>query len=218
MIDPIPAPLLTMADVRKTLGGNAALHLPALDIATGARILVTGDNGAGKSTLLRVIAGLIEIDSGELHSSAAWKKLALAYLPQTGGAWRDLTLEENVDLFQILGGRGMSYGDRSALAKQLGLDGAMDRKVGVLSGGMQRLAAFFCRLCTSANVLILDEPSSGLDDTRRVLIYDALLEAQSRFAAVIATEHQFSAAARHHDSYYTQKVEVRRAGEREAAA
>jgi ABC-type multidrug transport system ATPase subunit len=203
--------LLSIRDGRKALGGNAALRLPRLDIAPGARVLVIGDNGAGKSTLLRAVAGLLELDSGNVQKGAGWSLLRMAYLPQVGGVWRDLTLAENIDMFQVVGGRGLTQGVLLDLAAHLGLASHIDRKVGTLSGGMQRLAGFLCRLCTAADALVLDEPSSGLDDARRVLIYDALASARERYQFVLATEHQFAAGARQHEDYYTEKVQVFRA-------
>lgn len=204
------APILDIENGVKRLGGTVALALPHLSLTRGSRTLVAGRNGTGKSTLLRVVAGLNRLDSGTWRPGPDFASLQIGYLPQTGGIWRDLTIEENADALQGIAGQGMTRSDQLELSERLGLEPHASKKAGALSGGFQRLAAIFCLLTTSANALVLDEPSSGLDVERRTLLYDVLAGSSARCAFVLVTEHESAPGLMPGYEYFTQHIILER--------
>lgn len=128
--------------------------------------VVVGGDGAGKSTCLEVLVGLLEPDSGIVHSPA---KERIGYVPATVGLYAELTVDENVDF--TAGAYRLSGGERSRKADQIleqtGLAGVRHRLGGQLSGGMQRKLAVGLALLHSPELLVLDEPTTGVDPVSR---------------------------------------------------
>ena len=149
---------------------------------------LVGPDGAGKTTLLRLIAGLLRPTSGrvvvfghDMTTDAAAAHPAIGYMPQRFGLYEDLSVAENLDLFADLHAMPAAL-RRERVARLLGFTGLgpfTDRLAGQLSGGMKQKLGLACALLSRPRLLLLDEPSVGVDPaSRRELwtIVSAMLE------------------------------------------
>lgn len=141
---------------------------------TFGRVVIAGPDGAGKSTLLRVLAGLMALDEGRAELlGRAPGDAALAhrvgFMPQRFGLYEELTIEENLIAFAQL--KGVPRAERAALFRDLltltGLAGFEDRRAGALSGGMKQKLGLCAALLATPEVLLLDEPTVGVDPLSR---------------------------------------------------
>lgn len=148
----------------------------SMTLGAGERVCLLGASGRGKTTLLRLIAGLEKPDSGEIRLSGR-----VAYLFQEDRLVPWLTAAENLTLVGVSRERAVE-----ALAS-VGLDCA-DKLPGELSGGMRRRVAVARTICLGGELLLLDEPFSGLDAESRKLATRALLD-RFKSAAVILVTH-----------------------------
>ena len=149
------APLLFLKDTRLTFGGTPLLEGAELAVSAGERVCLVGRNGSGKSTLLKIVAGLVEADSGERFLQPG---ATLRYLPQEPDFAGYATTRAYVEA-------GLAPGDDSHRAQylltELGLSGEEDPST--LSGGEGRRAALARVLAPEPDILLLDEPTNHLD-------------------------------------------------------
>ncbi|KIQ33646.1 ABC transporter ATP-binding protein [Variovorax paradoxus] len=153
-----------------------ALAGVSLDIPAGTLTALVGPDGAGKTTLLRLMAGLMRADEGELRvlgiDVAADPQAVqdrISYMPQRFGLYDDLSVQENLDLYADL--HGVSKDQRRAryarLMEMTDLGRFTDRPAGKLSGGMKQKLGLACTLVRSPDLLLLDEPTVGVDPLSR---------------------------------------------------
>lgn len=137
---------------------------------------LVGPDGAGKTTMMRLIAGLLAPDRGRvevfgsnLRRGGNAAGAAIGYMPQRFGLYEDLTVEENLRLYGDLQGipRRQQPERVEALMKMTGLSPFLDRRAGRLSGGMKQKLGLACTLVRSPRLLLLDEPSAGVDPMSR---------------------------------------------------
>lgn len=160
-------------------GGTVALAEITLDLPTGMYGLL-GANGAGKTTLMRILAGILRASSGtatvgphDLATAAGRRgvRQVLGYLPQELGLYPDLSARAFLDYIGILKGLG-NAGSRAERVDELlclvGLSEVADRKVGGFSGGMKRRVGIAQALLSDPALLIVDEPTAGLDPEERI--------------------------------------------------
>ena len=156
-------------------------HVQALDnihleIKPGIVTGLIGPDGAGKTTLMRLCAGLLRPDSGTVkilgidvqkHTLSVQKRLG--YMPQRFGLYEDLTVQENMDLYADLQGvpTGQRKGRFSELLHMAGMSPFTTRLAGNLSGGMKQKLGLVCTLVSEPRVLLLDEPTVGVDPISR---------------------------------------------------
>jgi ABC-2 type transport system ATP-binding protein len=144
---------------------------------------LVGSDGAGKSTLLRLIATMIKPSAGEIYvgglnvlTQRRKIKNVIGYMPQKFGLYQDLTVEENIDFFMDI--FGISRAERkSRKEKYLGFSNLLpfvDRRAGNLSGGMKQKLGLACVLVHEPKVLILDEPTNGVDPVSRREFWEIL--------------------------------------------
>ena len=185
-------------DLSRRFGEVRATDGVTLDIARGELFGVLGPNGAGKSTFVRQLMGLLRPDSGSVallgHDVVADPRAAArvaAYLPQHDVAIADLTPERAVELTARL--RGMSrvaaVAEATTTIAELGLADVATRPIGRLSGGQRRLAAFATALAADRAVLVLDEPTTGLDPVARRAVWTALERRRAAGATVVLVTH-----------------------------
>ena len=172
--------------VRKTFRRAAgetvtALDDVALEVKHGALTALVGPDGAGKTTLIRLIAGLMPLDSGELRVmgldvAAEPQRVQdrIAYMPQRFGLYEDLTVQENLDLYADL--HGVAAAERAEtyphLLEMTALAPFTARLAGRLSGGMKQKLGLACTLVRSPELLLLDEPTVGVDPLSRRELWD----------------------------------------------
>ena len=169
--------LVELRGVTKRFGDAA----PALDavsgtVGSGAITGLVGPDGAGKTTLIRLMAGLLEADSGSLvvlgndpATAAASVHTQLGYMPQRFGLYEDLTVLENLTLYADL--RALPLAERGAVFAELlaftDLGSFTARPAGKLSGGMKQKLGLACALIRKPRLLLLDEPCVGVDPISR---------------------------------------------------
>jgi ABC-2 type transport system ATP-binding protein len=175
------SPGLSARDVRKSfrIGKRdvvAALAGVSFDASGGTLAALVGPDGAGKTTLLRLAAGLMDPDSGSisvlgLDSVADSLEIQgrIGYMPQRFGLYEDLTVRENMDLYADL--HGVPGAERPAryarLMEMTDLGPFTERLAGRLSGGMKQKLGLACTLISSPGLLLLDEPTVGVDPLSR---------------------------------------------------
>jgi ABC-2 type transport system ATP-binding protein len=176
-------------------GEFTALDAVTVDIAAGEVTAVVGADGAGKTTLMRVLASLVDPEHGSVNTPSAKH---IGYLPSGAGSWKNLTVAENVAFV------GTAYGLAGTdLARRAGpiLEGAgladvTDRLAGQLSGGMRTKLGVALALLHSPDLLILDEPTTGIDPVSRVELWRMISEAVANGTAAIMTTTYMDEAER----------------------
>ncbi|HZV01958.1 MAG TPA: ATP-binding cassette domain-containing protein [Planctomycetota bacterium] len=175
------APVLLAKDVRKTFKRGTgelvnALDGVSLETRRGALTALVGPDGSGKTTLMRLTAGLLDPDAGKLTVlgldsvvDADRIQSRVAYMPQQFGLYEDLTCQENLDLYADLHGVPLDVRrERYArLMEMTGLGRFTGRLAGRLSGGMKQKLGLACTLVRVPELLLLDEPTVGVDPVSR---------------------------------------------------
>ena len=162
-----------------------ALNGVSLTVEHGALTALVGPDGAGKTTLIRLAAGLMRADEGNLEVlaidvSAGPQQVQerIGYMPQRFGLYEDLTVQENLDLYADL--HGVSSAERREryprLMEMTGLGQFTDRLAGKLSGGMKQKLGLACTLVRSPELLLLDEPTVGVDPLSRRELWEIILQ------------------------------------------
>jgi len=184
-----------LEDVHVSRGRKIALAGVTVPADPSRVTVVVGGDGAGKSTCLQVLVGLIAPDAGAVRRPA---KERIGYVPATAGLYADLTVDENLsfaaDAYRMSGAeRSRKVGE---LLAQTGLGGARHRLGGHLSGGMQRKLAVGLALLHSPELLVLDEPTTGVDPVSRADLWRLISRAAVEGAAVMVTTTYVNEAAR----------------------
>ena len=169
--------------------------LKGVDFAAGAgeRLAVIGPNGAGKTTLLSILAGIARADGGEVHLPNG----DVGWVPQQAALYRRLTVEENLLLFARLEGHGDPH---ASVEEMLDLTGLRERRgepVARLSGGNQQRINIAIGLLSRPVVLLLDEPSVGLDPRQRARLWEFVSALAGRGTTVIFSTHDIQEAERY---------------------
>jgi ABC-2 type transport system ATP-binding protein len=155
-------------------GSTEAVRGLDLEVPRGQVIGLIGPDGAGKTSALRVFAGLLRATAGTVHvlGRDAWRHRRalhhrLGYLAQRFALYGDLTVDENVEFFALLMGVKAWRARRDALLDRVALAQFRTRQADRLSGGMRQKLALACSLMHSPDVLLLDEPTTGVDPVTR---------------------------------------------------
>ncbi len=177
-------------------GGVTALDGIDLTIPPGVFGLL-GPNGSGKTTLMRILATLLEPSAGEAyvdghdvrHDKAAIRRM-LGYMPQEFGFYPSLTVYETLDYFGLLCRINDPSERRSRVEQSLGranLDEVAGRRVSTLSGGMKQRLGIAQALLNDPSVLIVDEPTAGLDPEERMRLRNLLVELAAGRIVILST-------------------------------
>jgi ABC-2 type transport system ATP-binding protein len=189
------APVLEVDGLSKSFGERVALRDVSLDVKPGELLAVLGPNGAGKTTLLSILAGITRPDSGRVESSNG----DVGWVPQQAGLYRRLTVEENLRLFSHMEGVDDIEGTVERMLEQTGLADRRHDPVSSLSGGNQQRINIAIGLLGDPSVLLLDEPSSGLDPSQRIRLWEFVAGLSSGGTAVIYSTHQIEEASHYGD-------------------
>jgi ABC-2 type transport system ATP-binding protein len=191
--------MVRVKDVSRRFGALVAVREVSFRIGAGGIVGLVGSDGAGKTTLLRMIAGMLAPSSGTVTVAGrdttaergAVKEL-LGYMPQRFGLYPDLTVAENFDfVMDIYGVAGSERARRRG--RYLGFSNLLpflDRRAGDLSGGMKQKLGLACVLVHEPRVLVLDEPTNGVDPVSRQEFWQILAEMkQAGMTLVVSTAY-----------------------------
>lgn len=185
---------LGLYGVTVVLGGRTALDDVTVRAGPGDLTAVIGADGAGKTTTARTLVGLVGADRGEVGRPGAGR---IGYQPEAGGTWLDLTVDENLALVaraHRMGVRGVER--RAELLDVTALERAHDRLAGLLSGGMRQKLAVAMAMLPGPELVVLDEPTTGLDPVSRSELWGLLGRAAAEGAAVVVTTTYLDEAER----------------------
>ena len=191
--------ILNVKDLQKTYsGGVQALKGVSLDIPAGMFGLL-GPNGAGKTTLMKILATLLEADSGtaqmnglDLIANKADTRRVLGYLPQDFGLYPTLTAAQMLDYFAKLKGvnnKKERHALVDALLEKVHLYEERNRRLGGFSGGMRQRVGIAQALIGNPKLLIVDEPTSGLDPEERARLHNVLAESAGEDTVILLSTH-----------------------------
>jgi len=189
---------LTVTGLCKSFGDTKALSEVSFAARSGSPLGLLGRNGAGKTTAMRIIMDVFRPDSGEVlldGKPIARSGVRMGYLPEERGLYRGSTVIEQLVYFARL--RGMTRGDAvkavDSWLERLGMGEYRSRKVETLSKGNQQRIQLALALINDPDVVILDEPFSGLDPVNALQLRQIVAEVASKDKLVIFSSHQMSA-------------------------
>ncbi len=200
------APVLVADRLQRSFGDNRAVDSLSLEVHAGELYGLVGPDGAGKTTSIRIMVGLLRADGGETRvldmrvgESTAVREL-MGYMPQQYSLYGDLSVAENLRFFGRL--FGLSSAERRRREDRLlalsRLDRFRDRRADALSGGMYKKLALSCALLHRPRLLILDEPTNGVDPVSRRDLWDLLYEFVAEGMAVLLATPYMDEASRCH--------------------
>ncbi len=177
-----------------------ALDNVSLEVQRGALTALVGPDGAGKTTFIRLAAGLMAVDSGELKvldidvgADPDQVQRKIGYMPQRFGLYEDLTVEENLDLYADLHGIGREERRKRypRLMEMTALGPFLHRLAGRLSGGMKQKLGLACTLIRAPELLLLDEPTVGVDPLSRRELWEIILQLvdDERLTVLLSTSY-----------------------------
>ena len=187
--------MIVVSEIAVRYGSTRALDGVSVCLTPGTVTAVVGHNGSGKSTLLQCLAGIARVTSGRIDGTGG---LRTAYVPQRNAVSEQLplTVREVVAMgaWQRRGlWRRLTPGDRDAVdgaLNRLGLADLGARRIGALSGGQRQRALLAQALVQRGDLLLLDEPTTGLDAHARTVIGDVVAEEAARGATVVVATHE----------------------------
>src|SRR5436853_1382954 len=194
---------LRIQSLVKSFGGRAALADVSLEVAEGEILGLLGPNGAGKTTLIRCVVGRVAPDQGTVAVfgapvGSAEARTRIGYIPQEIALYGRLTAEENLSVFGRyagLSGEALSTGIRSCLTWS-GLAERAREPVMTFSGGMKRRLNMAAGLLHQPRLILLDEPTTGVDPQSRQRIYEMVEQLRAGGVSVIYTTHYMEEAER----------------------
>ncbi len=191
-------PLLVVKNLRKSYESLVAVAGVSFEICAGEVFGLLGPNGAGKSTTMLMIAGLVPSDAGTIDLDGKRfdprnprVRSQLGVVPQDLAIYPELTATENLQFFgRLYGIKGKTLAERTKAALELvGLTGRADDPAGTFSGGMKRRLNFACALLHHPRLLILDEPTVGVDPQSRSHLLQCVRDLNAEGVAVIYASH-----------------------------
>ena len=177
----------------KRYGDREALRGVGFEAEPGELVAIIGPNGAGKTTLLSILAGILKPDGGEVGVAGG----AVGWVPQQAALYRRLTVEENLLLFARLEGHEDPRASTEEMLELAGLGERRGEIVARLSGGNQQRINIAIGLLSRPAVLLLDEPSVGLDPRQRARLWEFVSGLAERGTTVIFSTHDIQEAERY---------------------
>lgn len=196
---------ITVSDISKNFGAIRALDSVSLQFSGGIVHGIVGPAGAGKTTLLRIMINLLNADFGEVSYYLDDRKMRfsdvrneIAYMPQQQSLYADLSIEEHMHFFADLYGINRKKYDvlSEHLYKITRLGKFKDRPAGKLSGGMYKKLGLMCTLLRSPKIILLDEPTNGVDPISRREFWEILNDTAGNNVLVIMTTAYMDEAER----------------------
>jgi ABC-2 type transport system ATP-binding protein/ribosome-dependent ATPase len=179
--------------VSRRFGTVVAVSGVDIEVASGEVVGLVGANGAGKTTLIRVLLGILPPTAGTAllfgRPPTRAARARVGYVPQAGGLYDDLTVAENLRFVR------QSFGVAGPTEIPRDLAGSADTLAGDLSLGIRRRVAFLVAMSHDPELLVLDEPTSGVDPLARTRLWDTIRSAAERGLGVLVTTHHMSEAS-----------------------
>lgn len=200
---------IDVAGINKSYGDKHVVRDLSLQVSEGEVFGFLGPNGSGKTTSIRMLCGLLTPDSGTgqclgydvLTQSAEIKRL-VGYMTQKFSLWEDLTISENLDFIARMFGIKQRRAAVDHALEKLGLTGRRNQLAGTLSGGWkQRLALASC-LMHEPKLLLLDEPSAGVDPKARRDFWEEIHQLSATGITILVSTHYMDEAERCHRLAY----------------
>ncbi len=202
-----PQSAIVAEGLRKSFPGVCAVDGLSFDVEAGEIFGLVGPDGAGKTTTLRMLAGIMPPDAGtamvggfDVVRDPEGAKHALSYMPQRFGLYEDLTVDENIRFYADL--FGVSKAERNARSTQLlvaaGMSEFRKRLAGKLSGGMKQKLGLVCALIHHPKVILLDEPTTGVDPVSRRDFWRILYELVAQGVGILTSTAYLDEAERCH--------------------
>ena len=188
--------ILKARNLSKNYGLQLALKNASFELKKGEILGLIGADGAGKSTLIRILSTLLLADSGEceifgLDIKKDYTKIRskLGYMPATFSLYVDLSVEENLQFFADI--FAVNLKENYTLIEPIykALEPFKKRKAGALSGGMKQKLALCCALIHKPEILLLDEPSTGVDALSRAEFWEILRELKRQMSIIVSTPY-----------------------------
>ena len=197
----MPTPVLTVSNATKSFGKVKALDGASFDLGEGELLALLGPNGAGKTTLIRAITGRVRLDGGEVRLfdrmvAGGSTPADVGVVPQEVALYPLLTARENLHAFGRLQGlSGRVLTDRvNWVLERTGLADRAAEPIKQFSGGMRRRLNIACGIVHQPRIVLLDEPTVGVDPQSRDRIYDVLADLRSAGVSLLLTTHHLEEA------------------------
>jgi ABC-2 type transport system ATP-binding protein len=193
-------PAVVVDGVWKRFGSTDVVADLSFEVPPGAILGFLGPNGAGKTTTMRMILDIIRPDSGSItvfgNPPGVEHQSRIGYLPEDRGLYRDVPVVDTLAYFGALRGLSSSVAKKRAteLLTEVGLGDSLTKKGAELSRGMHQKAQLVATIINEPDLLIVDEPFSGLDPVNAAMLKDLLLAQRDRGAAVIMSTHDMEDA------------------------
>ena len=185
---------IEVKNVSKSYGRVQALSDVSFAVGKGEVFGLIGPDGAGKTSMFRILcslllpeAGSASVDGFDVVKQMREVHCRVGYMPGKFSLYQDLTIEENLKFFATLFGTTVEAGYDSIKAIYSQIERFKDRKAGALSGGMKQKLALSCALVHSPSVLLLDEPTTGVDPVSRKELWEMLLTLKERGITIVAS-------------------------------
>ena len=185
---------IEVKNVSKSYGRVQALSDVSFAVGKGEVFGLIGPDGAGKTSMFRILcslllpeAGSASVDGFDVVKQMREVRCRVGYMPGKFSLYQDLTIEENLKFFATLFGTTVEAGYDSIKAIYSQIERFKDRKAGALSGGMKQKLALSCALVHSPSVLLLDEPTTGVDPVSRKELWEMLLTLKERGITIVAS-------------------------------
>ena len=195
-------PAIRLIGVRKAYSGHVAVKDLSLEIPRGSVYGLLGPNGAGKTTTLRMVMSVLGADAGAVEilgrPADAAARDRIGYMPEERGLYPRMVLEEQLLFFAALKGVGRQEAGRrmGPWLERLGLAEWRRRKLNELSKGMQQKAQLVATLLHEPDILILDEPFSGLDPVGADVMRELFLDLRRQGRTLVLSSHQMETVER----------------------
>ena len=196
--------MIEVANLCKRFGPIAAVDDVSFEVARGETFGLLGPNGAGKTTTINILCGLLKPDGGRVALAGKADptqpsvRASLGVAPQSLALYQELTAQGNLEFFgRINGLTGHQLKDRVAACLEMaGLTQRRKTRVSTFSGGMKRRLNMVCSLLHEPTILLLDEPTVGVDPQSRNLIFDSIEKLKSQGRTILYTTHYMEEAER----------------------
>ena len=206
-----PSTHLSLSQVTKQYGEQKAVNHVDLTLQAGECVGLAGHNGAGKSTVMKLILGLIRPTSGSVTlfgenvsgGRATEIRRKIGYLPEIVALHPSLTGKETLDFYARLKGTDTKH--NHALLERVGIAQSANKRVGAYSKGMRQRLALAQALLGSPQILLFDEPTTGLDPASRQMFYQIVRELKEQGATVLLCTHALAELGGHADRIVVMK-------------